>query len=249
MIVIKSKQDIELMQQAGRITANALKLAGETLRPGITTLEVDRIVHGYITGQGAIPSFLNYGGFPGSCCISINETVIHGIPSDRKIQEGDIVSVDVGACYQGFHGDCAETFPVGEVSDEAKQLIQVTRESFYKGFAAAVVGNRVSDISNAVQTHCEQFGYGVVDSFTGHGIGSDLHEDPPVPNFGRPGRGPRLMSGMTLAIEPMVNMGTRQVSVLPDKWTVVTNDRKLSAHYENTVLITRSGPVILTRAD
>jgi methionyl aminopeptidase len=249
MIVIKSKQDIEVMKQAGRIAANALKKAGETLKPGITTKEVDKIVYEYIKGQGAVPSFLNYGGFPASCCISVNETVIHGIPSDRIICDGDIVSIDVGACYKGFHGDCAETFAIGNISDEAKQLIKVTRESFYKGIEKAVVGNRVSDISNAVQTYCEQFGYGVVDCFTGHGIGAQLHEDPPVPNYGRPGRGPRLMAGMTLAIEPMVNAGTHQVSVLSDKWTVVTNDKRLSAHYENTVLITKTGPVILTTAD
>ena len=246
MIVIKSKQEIECMKQAGRIAATALKLAGEALRPGISTKEIDTLVHDFIIKSGAHPSFLNYGGFPGSACISINDTVIHGIPADQKISEGDIVSIDVGAKYQGFHGDCANTFAVGKISPEAQKLLDVTQQSFFEGMEKARVGNRVSDISCAVQLYCEQFGFSVVEAFTGHGVGSDLHEEPAVPNFGRAGRGPRLVAGMTLAIEPMVNMGTKEVKTLSDKWTVVTRDAKLSAHFEHTVLITNAGPVILT---
>lgn len=249
MIVIKTKADIDVMKKAGRIAATALKRAGQALRPGITTNEIDKIVHEYITSQGATPSFLHYGGFPKSCCISPNEMVIHGIPSDRKIQEGDIVSIDVGAFYKGFHGDCANTFGVGRISPEAQNLIRVTKESFYKGMAQAVEGNRVSDIGNAIATYCEASGYGVVESYTGHGIGQDLHEEPSIPNFGPPGRGPRLVPGMTLAVEPMVNQGTADIVLLPDRWGVVTRDKKLSAHYENTIVVTKSGPVILTVSD
>ena len=246
MISLKSAREIELMRKAGRITAAARKLAGELVVPGKTTLEIDKAVRKFIESQGAKPSFLGYGGFPGSACISVNEVVIHGIPGNYVLKDGDIVSIDVGAYYQGFHGDCAATFACGTISPEAQRLIDVTRESFYEGIKYAKRGHRVSDISHAIQKHVESNGFSVVRSFIGHGVGAQLHEDPEVPNFGAPGRGPRLLPGMTLAIEPMVNTGTYEVRVLRDKWTTVTADGKLSAHYENTVLITDGEPEILT---
>ena len=237
------------MRQACKITAAARALAGEMVRPGVTTREIDKAVHDFIVAQGAKPSFLNYTGFPGSICASVNSTVIHGIPGSYVLQEGDIVSVDVGAYYKGFHGDCAATYPCGTISAEAQRLIDVTKDSFYAGIAFAKKGYRVSDISHAVQKHVESNGFSVVRSFVGHGVGAQLHEEPEVPNFGKPGRGPRLLPGMTLAIEPMVNQGDYEVRVLRDRWTTVTADGKLSAHYENTVLITDGEPEILIVAE
>ena len=237
------------MRQACKITAAARALAGEMVRPGVTTGEIDKAVHDFIVSKGAKPSFLGYNGFPGSTCVSVNNTVIHGIPGSYVLQEGDIVSVDVGAYYKGFHGDCAATYPCGEISADAQKLITVTRQSFYEGIRQAKKGNRVSDISHAIQTYVESNGFSVVRTFVGHGVGAQLHEEPEVPNFGKPGRGPRLLPGMTLAIEPMVNAGTYEVTVLKDRWTTVTADGKLSAHYENTVLITDGEPEILTVAE
>ena len=234
------------MRQACKITAAARALAGEMVRPGVSTKQIDKAVHDYIVSQGAKPSFLNYGGFPASACISVNNTVIHGIPDEYVLQEGDIVSIDVGAYYKGFHGDCAATFPCGAISAKAEKLIKVTKQSFFEGIRFATRGHRVSDISHAIQTYVESNGYSVVRSFVGHGVGAQLHEDPEVPNFGVPGRGPRLLPGMTLAIEPMVNEGAHDVRILKDGWTTVTSDGKLSAHYENTVLITDGEPEILT---
>ena len=249
MIVIKNGQELQDMRKACKITAAARALAGEMVRPGMTTEAIDKAVREFIVSQGAKPSFLGYRGFPASTCISVNNTVIHGIPGGKVLQEGDIVSVDVGAYYKGFHGDCAATFPCGAISAEAQRLIDVTKQSFFEGIAFAKRGYRVSDISHAVQAHVESNGFSVVRAFVGHGVGAQLHEEPEVPNFGNPGRGPRLLPGMTLAIEPMVNAGVHDVRVLKDGWTVVTADGKLSAHYENTVLITDGEPEILTVAE
>ena len=246
MIAIKNEHELSAMRQACRITAAARALAGEMVRPGVKTKQIDKAVHDYIVSQGAKPSFLGYGGFPASSCISVNSTVIHGIPGDYVLQDGDIVSIDVGAYYKGFHGDCAATFACGTISAEAKKLIDVTKQSFFEGLRFATQGHRVSDISHAIQTYVESNGFSVVRSFVGHGVGAQLHEEPEVPNFGAAGRGPRLLRGMTLAIEPMVNMGSYDVRVLKDRWTTVTADGKLSAHYENTVLITDGEPEILT---
>ena len=237
------------MRLACKITAAARALAGEMVRPGISTGEIDKAVHDFIVAQGAKPSFLGYRGYPGSACISVNSTVIHGIPGSYVLQEGDIVSVDVGAYFKGFHGDCAATFPCGTVSAEAQRIIEVTKQSFFEGIRFATKGHRVSDISHAVEQHVESNGFSVVRAFVGHGVGAQLHEEPEVPNFGKPGRGPRLLPGMTLAIEPMVNAGVHDVRILKDGWTVVTADGKLSAHYENTVLITDGEPEILTVAE
>jgi len=249
MIVIKNGQELAAMRQACKITAAARALAGEMVRPGVSTKAIDQAVHDFIVSQGAKPSFLGYHGFPASTCISVNNTVIHGIPGGYTLQEGDIVSVDVGAYYKGFHGDCAATFPCGSISAEAQKLIDVTKQSFFEGIRFAKPGHRVSDISHAVQQHVESNGFSVVRSFVGHGVGAQLHEEPEVPNFGKPGRGPRLLPGMTLAVEPMVNAGVYDVRVLKDNWTTVTADGKLSAHYENTVLITDGEPEILTVAE
>ena len=249
MIVIKNGQELASMRQACKITAAARALAGEMVRPGVSTKAIDKAVHDFIVSQGAKPSFLHYNGFPASSCISVNSTVIHGIPGNYVLREGDIVSVDVGAYYKGFHGDCAATFPCGAISAEAQRLIDVTKQSFFEGIALATKGHRVSDISHAIETYVESNGFSVVRSYVGHGVGAQLHEEPEVPNFGAPGRGPRLIPGMTLAIEPMVNVGTHEVRVLKDGWTVVTTDGKLSAHYENTVLITDGEPEILTVAE
>ena len=249
MIAIKNEHELECMRQACKITAAARALAGEMVRPGVSTREIDKAVHDFIVSQGAKPSFLNYNGFPGSSCISVNSTVIHGIPGSYKLQEGDIVSVDVGAYYKGFHGDCAATYPCGAISTEAQRIIDVTKQSFFEGIRFAKRGHRVSDISHAIQTYVESNGFSVVRAFVGHGVGTQLHEEPEVPNYGAPGRGPRMLPGMTLAIEPMVNAGTSDVKVLKDRWTTVTADGKLSAHYENTVLITDGEPEILTVAE
>ena len=246
MITIKNERELTSMRKACKITAAARALAGEMVRPGVSTKEIDKAVYDYIVSQGAKPSFLGYGGFPGSACISVNSTVIHGIPDGYILKDGDIVSVDVGAFYEGFHGDCAATFACGAISTEAQKLIDVTRQSFYEGMKFAKRGNRVQDISHAIQTYVESNGFSVVRSFVGHGVGRKLHEEPEVPNFGNPGRGPRLLPGMTIAVEPMVNAGVYDVKVLKDGWTTVTADGKLSAHYENTVLITDGEPEILT---
>ena len=246
MIAIKNERELASMRQACKITAAARALAGEMVRPGVSTRAIDRAVHDYIVSQGAKPSFLNYNGYPGSACISVNDTVIHGIPGGYTLKEGDIVSVDVGAYYKGFHGDCAATYPCGTISAEAQKLIDVTKQSFFEGIRFATQGHRVSDISHAIQTYVESNGFSVVRTFVGHGVGRQLHEEPEVPNYGHPGHGPRLLKGMTLAIEPMVNVGTYDVRILKDGWTTVTADGKLSAHYENTVLITDGEPEILT---
>lgn len=247
MIILKSPNEIDLMKKAGRISARALKLAGEAVKPGVDTEKIDEMVHDYIKSQGAAPSFLGYNGFPKSSCISINNEVIHGIPNSKRIiKSGDIVSIDVGACINGFHGDNAWTFPCGDIIEEAQNLLVTTRESLFKAISMATVGNRVGDIGNAVEEYVKARGYSVVRDFVGHGVGASMHEDPAVPNFGKPGHGVRLREGMTIAIEPMVNAGTGRVKVLNDKWTTVTADNKLSAHFEHTIAITSDGPIILT---
>lgn len=250
MVTIKTARELSKMKDACRISAEALRVAGEAVKPGVTTYEIDTIVRNYIEKQGATPSFLGYGGFPASACISVNNVVIHGIPSKKCVlREGDIVSVDVGAYYEGFHGDNAYTFPCGEVSAKAQALLDATREGLNMGIAQALVGNRIGDIGSAVQKYVETRSYSVVRDFVGHGVGAKLHEDPSVPNYGTPGRGVRLLPGMTIAIEPMINEGTFEVRVLDDKWTTVTKDGKLSAHFEHTVAITPDGPKIMTLCD
>lgn len=246
MISLKSQREIECMRRAGRITAQARALAGSLVHPGITTLEIDTQVRKFIVSHGGKPSFLNYNGFPGSICISINEAVIHGIPDRRTLKEGDIVSIDVGAYVDGFHGDCAATYPCGQVSEEALHLIQVTEQSFWEGIRMARSGKRVHDISHAVQQYVEANGCSVVRDFVGHGVGQKLHEPPEVPNFGPAGHGPRLQPGMTIAVEPMVCAGDWHVKVLGDGWTTVSADGSLTAHYENTLLITDGEPEVLT---
>ena len=246
-IILKTAEQIRLMKEAGRITGEAILKARDVIRPGVSTWEVDRVIHDYIVKCGAKPSFLGYAGFPGSACVSVNSEVIHGIPSRKRIlEEGDLVKVDVGALYRGYHGDSAKTFAVGRVSPEAERLIERTRECFYRGVAKAVAGNRIGDVGHAVQTCAEEAGFSVVREYVGHGVGSHLHEEPNVPNYGTEGRGCRLYAGMTIAIEPMVNAGSAGVRVLPDGWTVVTSDGRLSAHYEHTVAVTDDGPVLLT---
>lgn len=246
MISIKSPAEIEKMRSAGRLTAQARALAGSMIRPGVTTAEIDRAVRKFIVSHGAKPSFLGYGGFPASICASVNEVVIHGIPSHEKLKEGDIVSIDVGAYLDGYHGDCAATYPCGEISAEAQKLIDVTRQSFFEGIKLARVGQRVSDVGHAVQQYVEGFGYGVVREFVGHGVGREMHESPEVPNYGAAGHGARFQPGMVIAVEPMVCMGDWHVRVLRDKWTTVSADGSLAAHYENTILITDGEPEILT---
>jgi methionyl aminopeptidase len=249
MIVLKTTQEIAKMQDAGKIAAGALKAGGEAIEPGMTTKQLDKIIHKYILSHGAKPSFLGYGGFPGSACISINDEVIHGIPShDRKICEGDIVSLDVGAFYNGYHGDNAATFAVGNISDEAKKLLDVTRQSLYEAIQAAKPGARLGDVSHAVQAYVEQYGFGIVKKFVGHGVGTKLHEPPDVPNFGTAGKGVRLTAGMTIAIEPMINLVGDDVTTLSDGWTVKTKSGSLSAHFEHTIAITSDGAKILTLA-
>jgi len=246
MIHLKSPREIEAMRKAARLADRARRLAGEMVSPGVTTAEIDREVRRLIEADGARPAFLGYRGFPASVCISVNEAVIHGIPGGRKLLRGDIVSIDVGTLLDGFFGDCAATFAAGGASTEAMRLIEVTRQSFYDGLALCRVGYRLSDVSHAIQAHAEGQGFSVVRDFVGHGIGKALHESPEVPNYGEPGRGIRLQAGMTLAIEPMINAGGPAVRVLDDDWTVVTADGNLSAHYENTVLITDGAPEILS---
>ena len=246
MITLKSSHEIELMRRAGKITAAARAFAGEMVRPGVTTQEIDSAVEHFIRKHGAVPSFLHYNGYPASVCISVNDEIIHGIPGKRVLQEGDIVSVDVGAFIGGFHGDCAGTYPCGQVSDEALRLIRVTQQSFFEGMKYAREGYRLSDISAAVQAYVEANGFSVVREYVGHGVGRQMHEAPEVPNYGKPGHGPRLLRGMTIAVEPMVNAGTAAIRQMPDGWTVRTADGKNAAHYENTVLITAGEPELLT---
>lgn len=248
MIVLKTARELALMREACRISAGALRVAGEAVKPGVSTWEIDKIAYNYIKSQGAEPNFLHLYGFPATACISINDEVIHGIPSKKRIlKEGDIVSIDLGAKINGYNGDNAATFACGKISKEAQDLMDATRESLYVGIQAAVCGNKIGDIGHAVQTYCEERGYGVVREYTGHGVGKELHEDPSVPNYGKAGRGVRLCQGMTIAIEPMINLGTAKIYVMPDGWTVRTKDAKVSAHFEHTVAITKDGPVILTK--
>ena len=250
MIQVKNSMQLNAMKEAGRITGETLLVARELVRPGISTKELDDAIRAYIEKCGAKPSFLGYHGFPGSACISINDEVIHGIPSAKRfLQEGDLVKIDVGAYINGYHGDSARTIPVGKVSDEAMQLIKATRDSFFAGAQMAVAGNRIGDIGAAISESVRPYGYGVVREFIGHGIGRNVHEEPDVPNYGTAGRGVRLCNGMTIAVEPMINMGTEKVIVLPDGWTVKTADGSLSAHYENTIAITPEGVEILTLID
>lgn len=247
MICIKSSKEIAKMRRAGEITAGALIAAGEALKAGMTTKELDTVVRKYITSHGAKPSFLGYGGFPGSACISVNDEVIHGIPGARKLVEGDIVSVDVGAFFDGYHGDSCKTFAVGEISDNAKALMKSTEESLYQAIELVRPGVRLGDIGAAIQKYNESNGFSVVREYVGHGVGRDLHEEPEVPNFGKEGHGVKLQAGMVIAIEPMINEGTAKIKVLPDGWTVKTLDGKLSAHFEHTVAVTADGCVILTQ--
>lgn len=249
MIVLKTGRELSIMREACKISARALKLIGEAIEPGVTTAELDRIAEKFIRSCGATPNFKGYNGYPATACISINNEVIHGIPTaKRKIQNGDIVSVDLGALFEGYHGDNAATFACGDVSEEAKRLMDATRESLYEGIKMARAGGRIGDISNAIQSYVEARGYSVVRDFVGHGVGTSLHEAPEVPNFGVAGRGVRLMPGMTLAIEPMINIGKPQVKIMPDGWTVLTQDGSLSAHFEHTIAITADGPHIMTIA-
>ena len=246
MIIYKNNDEIALMRKAGKIVGETLLLLEKEVKPGVTTAELDKMAEEFITKHGAKPSFKGLYGFPSSLCISVNEQVIHGFPGSYVLKEGDIVSIDCGACINGFHGDAARTFSVGKVSSEAQRLIDVTKESFFEGIKYAKIGNRLSDISHEIQSYVEAAGFSVVRDFVGHGIGRNVHEDPNVPNFGKSGRGPKLAEGMVLAIEPMVNAGTHKVRTLKDRWTVVTADSSLSAHYENTVAILSDGPEILT---
>lgn len=247
MITLKTDKELTYMRDAGRVVAGALKEVASVVKPGVTTAELDRLAESFIIARGARPAFKGLYGFPSTICASPNEQVVHGIPSLRVLENGDIISIDVGAEINGFFGDCAVTVPVGEVDDDTSLLLKVTEESLYVGITQAVEGNRLSDISHAVQKHVENNGFSVVRDYVGHGIGKSMHEEPQVPNFGRAGRGPRLQAGMTLAIEPMVNMGTHEVTTLPDNWTVVTKDMKKSAHFEHTIAITEDKPEILTR--
>lgn len=246
MIILRSKTEIEYLREAGRIVAYAHKILKDNIKPGITTLELDKLAEDAIRECGAIPAFKGYGGFPGTICASINEEVVHGIPSNRVLNDGDIISIDIGAKKGEYFGDSAKTLTVGNVSDEALELIEVTRQSFYEGLKLCRVGYRLSDVSHAIQAYSESHGFSVVRDYVGHGVGTELHEDPQIPNYGPPGKGPRLTPGMVLAIEPMINAGAYQVKVLDDDWTVVTTDASLSAHYEHTIAITDGDPIILT---
>ena len=246
MIIFKSEREIQQLREAGRIVALALRAVRQAVAPGVTTKDLDEVARELITSHGAIPTFKGYQGYPGNICTSINEEVVHGIPGHRRLQEGDIVSVDCGATYNGYVGDSAVTIPVGKIDPVSEHLLRITEESLYKGIAAATVGNRLSDISNAVQIHVEAAGLSVVRDYVGHGVGRNMHEDPQIPNYGDPGHGPLLKAGMTLAIEPMVNVGTYKVRSLKDGWTVVTADGKRSAHFEHSIAIMPEGPLILT---
>jgi methionyl aminopeptidase len=248
MIILKSPREIDIMRRANQIVAETHAYLQEKISPGITTLEIDKLCEEYIKKQGAIPSFKGYRGYPASVCVSLNDEVVHGIPSDQRIiKDGDLVSLDIGVFFEGFHGDAARSFGVGEVSPEVEKLVRVTEEAFFKGYRKAKAGNRLTDISNQIQVYAESNGCSVVRDYVGHGIGRQMHEAPQIPNFGPPGRGPVLKKGMTLAIEPMVNAGSYEVQSLADGWTVVTRDGSLSAHYENTIAILDDGPVILSK--
>ncbi|MDR5001514.1 type I methionyl aminopeptidase [Brevibacillus parabrevis] len=247
MIILKSKAELEVMREAGRIVALTHQELAKAIKPGVTTKQLDEIAETFIRSMGAVPSFKGYGGFPGSICASVNEELVHGIPGKRALQEGDIISIDIGAQFQGYHGDSAWTYPVGKISAENEKLLRVTEESLFKGLEKAIPGGRLSDISHAIQVHAEAAGFTLVREYVGHGIGQNLHEDPQVPNYGPPDRGPRLKPGMVLAIEPMVNAGERYVRTLEDNWTVVTLDRKTCAHFEHTIAITEDGYEIFTR--
>jgi len=246
VIIIKTPAEVAKMRKAGRVVAQAFEILAEMIRPGVRTLDLDRAVEEFFKKVGAVPSFKGYHGFPASICASVNEVVVHGIPGELMLVEGDIIGIDIGAIVEGYHGDAARTFAVGQISEEAQRLLTVTREALNRGIQQAVVGNRMSDISHAIQSHAEAAGFSVVRDFVGHGIGRNMHEAPQVPNYGEPGRGVRLKSGMTLAIEPMVNTGGYNVEILADDWTVVTVDGTLSAHFEHTVAITEHGPEVLT---
>ena len=246
MIILKTKREIEIMREAGRLVAKSHELVKQYIKPGVTTKELDQIVEDFLRSQNAIPTFKGYSGFPYSICASVNEEVVHGFPSDRKLEEGDIISVDIGATFGGYVGDSAKTFFVGDVDDEKRRLVEITRQSFYEGIKFAKESYRLSDISHAIQEYVEKAGFSVVRDFVGHGVGRKMHESPQIPNFGRPGRGPRLQEGMVLAIEPMINAGTYNVKILDNDWTVVTVDGKPSAHYEHTVAITDGEPMLLT---
>ena len=247
MIIIKSQQEIEIMREPGKVTGKILRELEDFIKPGISTMDIDKFVEDTIRAHGMIPAFKGYGGFPGSACVSVNEEVVHGIPSKKRIlREGDIVSVDIGCIYKGYNSDAARTYGVGKISEEAQRLIDAARESFFEGLKFCKVGYRLSDVSHAIQKRVEEDGFGVIRDFVGHGIGRELHEDPQIPNYGKPGRGPRLAKGMVLAIEPMISEGTYEVEVLLDNWTAVTADGKLAAHYENTVVITDGEPELLT---
>ncbi len=249
MVAIKSKSEIEKMKQAGVVTYGALCAVRDGIHPGVTTKELDKIAEDYIRANGCIPSFKGYGGFPGSVCASVNDEIIHGIPGNRVLVEGDIISIDVGACYQGYHSDACRTFPVGKISSEAQRLINVTRQSFFEALAYAKDGYRISDISKAVQDYVEANGFSVLRNYCGHGVGAALHEDPEVPNYVGGGRGIRIRPGMTLAVEPMVCQGKKDYYVADNDWTVLTKDGKLSAHYENSILVTSGDPFLLTMPD
>ena len=246
MISVKSPREIELMRIAGRIVAETHELLREVIRPGITTLELDTIAEAHIKKSGGIPAFEGYNGFPASICSSINEQVVHGIPGSTMLKDGDIIGIDIGAVYEGYYGDAARSYGIGHIDDERERLLKVTEESFFAGIEHALAGKRLSDVSNAIQKHVESNGFSIVRDFVGHGIGSSMHEEPQIPNYGPPNKGPRLVAGMALAIEPMVNLGKYAVKVLKDGWTVVTADGKPSAHYENTIVITNGKPEILT---
>ncbi len=246
MITIKSEQELVKMRRAGEVVAGFFELIESEIKPGVSTAQIDKIAYEYITANGCIPSFKNYNGFPASICASVNDEVVHGIPGSRVLKDGDILSIDVGACYQGYHADAARTYPVGNITPEAQRLIDITRQSFFEGMKQAKEGNRIGDISSAIQKFVEENGYSVVRDLVGHGIGAKLHESPEVPNFGNAGRGARLQKGMTIAVEPMVNMGQYDVYTLDNDWTVVTDDGSLSAHYENTVIITDGEPEYTT---
>ncbi|BBB91381.1 MAG TPA: type I methionyl aminopeptidase [Methylomusa anaerophila] len=247
MIILKSQREISYLREAGKIVAETLNEVKKAVKPEITTQELDRIAEQYIKSRGGIPAFKGYHGFPGNICTSVNEEVVHGIPGVKKLKSGDNVSIDIGAIINGYCGDAAITVPVGEVDTEVQKLIEVTEQALHKGIEKAVAGNRLGDISHSIQLYAEEHGYGVVRDYVGHGIGRNMHEDPQVPNYGPPGHGPRLKSGMTLAIEPMINLGTHEVKTLSDNWTVVTVDKKRSAHFEHTIAITADGPEILTK--
>lgn len=249
MITLKSNDELQRMRRVGRVVARAHALMRESIVPGVTTAELDRAVVALFEKEGVTPAFLGYHGFPASICASVNEQVVHGIPGDRRLEEGDIIGVDIGASLDGYFGDSAWTYPVGQVSEEAQRLLKVTEEALFVGIGRALPGGRLSDVSNAIQVHVEAAGFSVVRDFVGHGIGREMHEPPQIPNYGPAGRGPRLRAGMTLAIEPMVNTGGPEVEILSDRWTVVTKDAGLSAHFEHTVAITPDGPEILTTLD